>query len=144
MEISFWLLSLLLYIKVGKEPDLCVLKGLVHWTPAGMFKTSVKLNKLTRGSPKLNTVCVYGHTAQFIYIKDFAWELLDRVIYKTLHGSPLDFSKIYILMNDELTLTYLKCLACTSLSVLCSLGSIWSDLSLEHGCDVLNTVLLPF
>ena len=85
-------------------------------------QTSVKLNKLTRGSPKLNTVCVYGHTAQFIYIKDFAWELLDRVIYKTLHGSPLDFSKIYILMNDELTLTYLKCLACTSLSVLCSLG----------------------
>ena len=40
--------------------------------------------------------------------KDFVWELLDRVIYKTLYGNPLDFSKIYdIVMNDEIKLTYL-------------------------------------
>ena len=30
------------------------------------------------------------------------------VIYKTLYGNPLDFSKIYdIVMNDEIKLTYL-------------------------------------
>ena len=52
--------------------------------------------------------------------KDFVWELLDRVIYKTLYGNPLDFSKIYdIVMNDEIKLTYL--LFSVYLSVLCSL-----------------------
>ena len=42
-----------------------------------------------------------------LYIcKDFVWELLDRVIYKTLYGNPLNFSKIYdIVMNDEIKLT---------------------------------------
>ena len=67
-----------------------------------------------------------------LYIhKDFVWELQDRVIYKTLYGNPLDFSKIYdIVMNDEIKLTYL--LFSVYLSVLCSLrpfGAIWSDLS---------------
>ena len=53
--------------------------------------------------------------------KGFIWELLDRVIYKTLYGNPLDFSKIYdIVMSDEITLTYL--LLSVYLSVLCSLG----------------------
>ena len=65
-----------------------------------------------------------------LYInKDFVWELLDRVIYKTLFGNPLDFSKIYDnVMNDEIKLTYLL----FSVSVLCSLGpfgAILSDLS---------------
>ena len=46
----------------------------------------------------------------YIY-KDFVWELQDRVIYKTLYGNPLDFSKIYdIVMNDEIKLTYLLAL----------------------------------
>ena len=66
----------------------------------------------------------------YIY-KDFVWELLDRVIYKTLYGNPLDFSKIYdIFINDEIKLTYL--LFSMYLSVLCSLrpfGAILSDLS---------------
>ena len=53
---------------------------------------------------------------------------MDRVIYKTLYGNPLDFSKIYdIVMNDEIKLTHL--LFSVYLSVLCSLGAIWSDLS---------------
>ena len=55
------------------------------------------------GSPNLKFVLrdLYIH-------KDFVWELLDRVIYKTLYGNPLDFSKIYdIVMNDEIKLTYL-------------------------------------
>ena len=66
----------------------------------------------------------------YIY-KDFVWELLDRVIYKTLYGNPLDFSKIYDnVMNDEIKLTYL--LFSVYLSFLCSLGpfgAILSDLS---------------
>ena len=46
---------------------------------------------------------------------------MDRVIYKTLYGNPLDFSKIYdIVMNDEIKLTHL--LFSVYLSVLCSLG----------------------
>ena len=58
----------------------------------------------------------------YIY-KDFVWELLYQVIYKTLYGNPLDFSKIYdIVMNDEIKLTYL--LFSVYLSVLCSLGAI--------------------
>ena len=70
--------------------------------------------------------------AQFIHIyKDFVWELLDWVIYKTLYGNPLDFSKIYDkVMNDEIKLTYH--LFSVYLSVLCSLGPfgpILSDLS---------------
>ena len=64
----------------------------------------------------------------YIY-KYFVWELLDRVIYKTLYGNLLDFSKIYdIVMNDEIKLT----LFCVYLSVLCSLrpfGAILSNLS---------------
>ena len=63
--------------------------------------------------------------------KDFVWELLDRVIYKTLYGNPVDFLKIYdIAMNDEIKLTYL--LFSVYLPVLCSLGlfgTILSDLS---------------
>ena len=71
-------------------------------------------------------------TLRDLYIcKDFVWELLDRVIYKTLYGNPLDFSKIYdIVMNDEIKLTYL--LFSMYLSVLCRLepfGAILSDLS---------------
>ena len=53
------------------------------------------------------------------------------MIYKTLYGNPLDFSKIYDnVMNDEIKLTYL--LFSVYLSVLCSLGpfgAILSDLS---------------
>ena len=67
-----------------------------------------------------------------ISYKDFVWELLDRVIYKTLYGYPLDFSKIHdIVINDEIKLTYL--LLSVYLSVLCNLGpfgAIWSDLSI--------------
>ena len=80
---------------------------------------------VTTGSPSLKFVLrnLYIH-------KDFVWELLDRVIYKTLYGNPLDFSKIYdIVMNDEIKLTYL--LFGVYLSVLCSLrpfGAILSDL----------------
>ena len=78
------------------------------------------------GSPSLQFVL----RDLYIYI-DFVWELLDRVIYKTLYGNPLDFSKIYdIVMNDEIKLTYL--LFSVYLSVLCSLrpfGAILSDLS---------------
>ena len=83
---------------------------------------------------KTNTGSTTGSpSSQFVlrdlYIyRDFVWELLDRVIYKTLYGNPLDFSKIYdIVMNDEIKLTYLL-----YLSVLCSLrpfGAILSDLS---------------
>ena len=58
-------------------------------------------------------------------------ELPDWVIYNTLYGNPLDFSKIYdIVMNNEIKLTYL--LFSAYLSVLCSLrpfGAILSDLS---------------
>ena len=53
------------------------------------------------------------------------------MIYKTLYGIPLDFSKIYVnVMNDEGKLTYL--LFSVRLSVPCSLGpfgAILSDLS---------------
>ena len=53
------------------------------------------------------------------------------MIYKTLYGNPLDFSKIYDkVMNDEIKLTYL--LFSVYLSVLRSLGpfgAILSDLS---------------
>ena len=81
---------------------------------------------LTTGSPSLKFVL---HDL-YLY-KDFVRELLDRVIYKTLYGNPLDFSKIYdIFMNDEIKLTYL--LFSVYLSVLCSLrpfGAILSDLS---------------
>ena len=55
------------------------------------------------GSPSLKFVL----RDLYIY-KDFVWELLDRVIYKTLYGNPLDFLKIYdIVMNDEIRMTYL-------------------------------------
>ena len=65
------------------------------------------------------TVCVYGRVARFINI----WEPLDRVIYKTLHGNSLDFSKMYdIVMNDEIKLKYV--LFCVYLSVLCSFGLV--------------------
>ena len=81
---------------------------------------------ITTGSPSLQFVL---HDL-YIY-KDFVWELLDRVIYKTLYGNPLNFSKIYdIVMNDEIKLTYL--LFSVYLSVLYSLGpfgAIWSNLS---------------
>ena len=54
------------------------------------------------------------------------------VIYKTLYGNPLDFSKIYdIVLNDEIKLTY-NLLFSVYLSILCSLGpfgAILSDLS---------------
>ena len=52
------------------------------------------------------------------------------MIYKILYGNPLDFSKIYDVMNNEIKLTYL--LSSVYLSVLCSLGpfgDILSDLS---------------
>ena len=69
----------------------------------------------TTGSPSLQFVL-----RDLNIYKDFVWELLDRVIYKTLYGNPLDFSKIYdIVMNDEIKLTYL--LFSVYLSVLCSL-----------------------
>ena len=72
-------------------------------------------------------------TARFIQYKNFVWKLLDRVIYKTLYGNPLDFSKIYDnVMNDEIKLTYMYLLFSVYLSVLCSLGpfgAILSDLS---------------
>ena len=59
---------------------------------------------LTTGSPSLQFVALRN---LYMY-KDFVWELLDWVIYKTLYGNPLDFSKIYdIVMNDEIKLTYL-------------------------------------
>ena len=51
----------------------------------------------TTGSPSLQFVL----RDLYIY-RDFVWELLDGVIYKTLYENPLDFSKIYdIVMNDE-------------------------------------------
>ena len=82
--------------------------------------------RLFTGSPSL----LFVLRDLYIY-KDFVWELRDRVIYKTLYGNPLDFSKIYdIFMNDKIKLTYL--LFSVYLSVLCSLrpfGAIWSDLS---------------
>ena len=57
------------------------------------------------------------------------------MVYKTLYGNPLDFSKIYDkIMNDEIRLTYL--LFSMYLSVLCSLrpfGAILSDLSSPNG-----------
>ena len=53
------------------------------------------------------------------------------MIYKTLYGNRLDFSKInYTVMNDEVKLTYL--MFSVYLSVFCSLGpfeAILSDLS---------------
>ena len=56
------------------------------------------------------------------------------MIYKTLYGTPLDFSKIYdIVMNNEMKLTYL--LFSVYLSVLCSLGvfrAILSNLSSNY------------
>ena len=79
----------------------------------------------TTGSPSLQFVL----RDLYLY-KDFVWELLDWVIYKTLYGNPLDFSKIYdIFMNDEIKLIYL--LFSVYLSVLCSLrpfGAFLSDL----------------
>ena len=90
-----------------------------------MCKIKTKTGSTT-GGPSLQFVL----RDLYIY-KDFVWELLDRVIYKTLYGNPLDFSKIYdIVMNDEIKLTYL--LFSVYLSVLCSLrpfGAILSDLS---------------
>ena len=51
------------------------------------------------------------------------WELLDRMIYNTLYGNPLDFSRMYdIVMNDEIKLIYI--LFGVYLSVLCSLGHL--------------------
>ena len=45
----------------------------------------------------------------FYIHKDFVWKLLDWVIYKTLYGNPLDFSKIYdIVMNDEIKIDNLE------------------------------------
>ena len=77
---------------------------------------------LNTGSPSLQFVLTVALRDLYIY-KDFVWELLDRVIYMTLYGNPLDFSKIYdIVMNDEIKLTYL--LFRVYLSVLCSLGAI--------------------
>ena len=75
---------------------------------------------------------MYIYIYIYIYLyKDFAWELLDGVIYKTLYEDPLDFSKMYaIVTNDEIKLTCL--LSSVYLSVLCSLESfraILSDLS---------------
>ena len=81
---------------------------------------------MTTGRPSLQFVltvalCVYTYI-------DFVWELLDRVVYKTLYGNPLDFSKIYnIVMNDEIKFTYF--LFSVYLSVLCSFEAILSDLS---------------
>ena len=50
------------------------------------------------------------------------------MIYKTLHGNQLDFSKIYDnVMNDEIKLTYL--LFSVYLSVLYSLGPFGAILS---------------
>ena len=81
-----------------------------------MFKFFV----LFTGSPSLQFVLTVALRDLYTY-KDFVWELLDRVVYKTLYGNPLDFSKIYdIVMNDEIKLTYL--LFSVYLSVLCSLG----------------------
>ena len=63
-------------------------------------------------------------------MEDFVWKPLDRVIYKTLHGNPLNFLKIYDIVMNEIKLTYL--LFSVYLSVLCSLrqfGAILSDLS---------------
>ena len=60
--------------------------------------------------------------------QDFVWELLDRLIYKTLYWNPLDFSMIYdIAMNDEIKLTNL--LFSVYLSVLCSFGPFGAILS---------------
>ena len=66
-------------------------------------------------------------TLRDLYIyKDFVWELLYRVIYKTLYGNPLEFSKIYdIFMNDEIKLTYL--LLSVYLFVLCY-NVVWGHL----------------
>ena len=70
--------------------------------------------------PSLQFVLTVGLRHLYIY-KDFEWELLNRVIYKTLYGNPLDFSKIYDnIMNDEIKSTYL--LFSVYLSVLCSFG----------------------
>ena len=55
------------------------------------------------GSPSLQCVS----DGRVLYICDFVWELLYQAIYKTLYGNPLDFSKIYITLNDGITLTYL-------------------------------------
>ena len=76
------------------------------------------ISQMEHRQPKL-TVALRNN----LYIhKDFVWKLLDRVIYKTLHGNPLDFSKIYdIVTNDEIKLTNL--LFGLYFSVLCSLGS---------------------
>ena len=50
------------------------------------------------------------------------------MIYKTLYGNRLDFSKIYDnVMNDEIKLAYL--LFSVYLSVLCSLGTFGAILS---------------
>ena len=82
------------------------------------MELQVPCSLLIHRHPKL-TVCVTRFIHIYIY-RDFVWELLDRVIYKTLYGNPLDFSKIYdIVMNDKIKLTYL--LFSVYLSVLCSL-----------------------
>ena len=80
------------------------------------------------GSPSLQFVLTVA--LRDLYMR--LWrELLDRVIYKTMYGNPLDFSKIHdIVMNNEIKLTYL--LFSVYLSALCSLGpfgAILSDLS---------------
>ena len=75
------------------------------------------------------SVCVNGRIVRLkptVY-KGFVWELLDRVIHPTLYGNPLDISKRYAAMNDEIKLTYL--LFSMYLSVLCSLGSFGAILS---------------
>ena len=86
-----------------------------------MDNSGSKLACTRTGSPSLQFVLTVALRDLYIY-KDFVWELQDRVIYKTLYGNPLDFSKIYdIVMNDEIKLTYL--LFSVKLSVLCSLGT---------------------
>ena len=55
------------------------------------------------GSPSLQCVS----DGRVLYTYDSVWELLYQAIYKTLYGNPLDFSKIYITLNDGITLTYL-------------------------------------
>ena len=69
------------------------------------------------GSPSLQFVLSIA--LRDLHIWGFVWELLDWVIYKTLYGNPLDFSKIYdIVMNDKMKLTYI--LFSMHLSVLCN------------------------
>ena len=87
------------------------LQGRRYSVYGGFF--SITLNKLksavtNTSSPSLQFVLTVAPRDLYIY-KDFAVrELLDRVIYETLYGNPLDFSKMYdIVMNDEIKLIYL-------------------------------------